>query len=191
MDLNAIVSPALEGLNPSVVGTVLVSTGSTTAAGGKRTPSYRTVAGVPMRLQPLTYRDLAQVDGLNLNGTKRAIYFPRRVEGIVRPENRGGDLVIVPKATFVGSIAGAVMTAAAPTPGEINVGDLITGAGVTANTKVTALGTGTGLAGTYAVAPSQTVADERLTASTMWLVVIVLEAWPNWCKVAVTLQNEQ
>ena len=66
---------------------------------------------------------------------------------------------------FVGSIAGAVLTAGAPTAGALQVGQTIAGAGVTPGTKITALGTGTGGAGTYSVAPEQTVASTAMTTA--------------------------
>lgn len=51
-------------------------------------------------------------------------------------------------ATFTGGITGNVLTASSVT-GVISVGDKVTGAGVTAGTFITSLGTGTGGAGTY------------------------------------------
>lgn len=59
-------------------------------------------------------------------------------------------------AEFTATIAAAVMTASAVT-GTIKVGDLVLGLGVAPGTRVAALGTGTGGAGTYIVSPSQTV----------------------------------
>jgi hypothetical protein len=49
--------------------------------------------------------------------------------------------------------------------GSLHVGQTITGAGVTAGTTITALGTGTGGTGTYTVSASQTVASTSITAS--------------------------
>ena len=48
------------------------------------------------QVQPMTWRDLQQTDGLNLQGTRYTIYVNGRVEGLVRPENRGGDLITLP-----------------------------------------------------------------------------------------------
>lgn len=56
-----------------------------------------------------------------------------------------------------GSISGTTLTITAVTAGVLAVGDIVNGAGVTANTKITALGTGTGGTGTYTVDTSQTV----------------------------------
>ena len=64
-----------------------------------------------------------------------------------------------------GSISGATLTITAITSGQIQVGDVLTGTGVTAGTYVTALGTGSGGVGTYTVSASQTVASTTITAS--------------------------
>ena len=56
-----------------------------------------------------------------------------------------------------GSISSNTLTITAVTSGVLAVGDIVNGAGVLANTKITALGTGTGGTGTYTVDTSQTV----------------------------------
>lgn len=123
MNLHGIAGPAVAAVNPMVIVKLQVSAGTTTSADGIRTPTYAAAVDVPAQIQALTYRDLVQVDGLNLNGTKRAIYFYGDIEGVVRPSNRGGDLVTFPDGTI-------------------------------------------------------------------WLTAMVLETWPDWCKVAVVLQND-
>jgi hypothetical protein len=57
-----------------------------------------------------------------------------------------------------------VLTVSAVTSGSVNVGDPISGTGVTSGTTVTALGTGTGGTGTYIVGPSQTASSTAITA---------------------------
>jgi len=72
-------------------------------------------------------------------------------------------------AVFTGSIAGDVLTITAVDPaftGQLGVGIYIFGVGVTDNTQITALGTGTGGVGTYIVSPSQTVSSSQLAAGT-------------------------
>jgi hypothetical protein len=72
-----------------------------------------------------------------------------------------------PDASFTASISGTTMTvASSPAPtGTIAVGQTVNGTDVTANTTITALGTGTGGAGTYTVNNSQTVSSSALTSS--------------------------
>lgn len=57
------------------------------------------------------------------------------------------------------------MTVSAVTSGTLSVGQTLSGAGVTADTLIAGLGTGTGLVGTYYVTPSQTAASTTITAN--------------------------
>lgn len=60
-------------------------------------------------------------------------------------------------SNFDATISGTTLTVSALNTGTIKVGQVISGAGVTAGTAITAYGTGTGGAGTYTVGTSQTV----------------------------------
>ena len=71
-------------------------------------------------------------------------------------------------AVVTGSISGTTMTVTAVTSGTLAVGQKITGTGVTAGTRISALGSGSGGTGTYTVqiygvATSQTVSSTTLT----------------------------
>ncbi len=68
-------------------------------------------------------------------------------------------------AVVTGSIATTVLTVTAVTSGKLSVGQTISGSGVTAATKITALGTGTGGVGTYTVDTSQTASSTTVTAT--------------------------
>lgn len=65
-------------------------------------------------------------------------------------------------AIVTGSISGTTLTVSAVTSGTLYVGQTIQGTGVTALTIITALGTGTGGAGTYTISTSQTVSSTTL-----------------------------
>jgi hypothetical protein len=122
MNLNAIVSGAVGAVNPRVPLSLQVSTGSTVGTDFKPVPSYAPAVTVMGQVQPMTWRDLQQTDALNLQGTRKAVYLDGNIEGLVRVNSQGGDLITAPD----GSI---------------------------------------------------------------YLVALVLEAWPTWTKCAVTLQN--
>jgi len=64
-----------------------------------------------------------------------------------------------------GSILGTTLTVTAVTSGILTVGAVISGTGVTANTIIVALGTGTGGTGTYTVSTSQTVLSTAISAN--------------------------
>jgi hypothetical protein len=71
---------------------------------------------------------------------------------------------IVP-TMFTGSITGTTLTVTAMTSGVITVGAVIFGTGVTDNTIIVALGSGTGALGTYTVDTSQLAASTLITAN--------------------------
>jgi len=66
---------------------------------------------------------------------------------------------------FTGSISGTTLTVTAVTSGNIGIGSVISGTGVTVGTTITALGSGTGSTGTYTVSASQTVASTTITGT--------------------------
>ena len=63
------------------------------------------------------------------------------------------------------TLAGTTLTVSSVSSGTLAVGQVITGTGITANTRIIALGTGTGGAGTYTVNISQLVASTGITAN--------------------------
>lgn len=65
------------------------------------------------------------------------------------------------------TVSGAygTMTVSAVASGSLAVGDVLSGANVTAGTYITALGTGTGGTGTYIVSPTQTAASATVNAT--------------------------
>jgi hypothetical protein len=121
MNLHGIVANAISAVNPLVALLVQVSTGYSTNADGSRTPAYANAVSVQGQVQSLTAGDLRQLDALNIQGAQRAVYLNGRIDGLIRPGKKGGDLIITPEG----------------------------------NT---------------------------------WLVVHILEYWPDWVKAAITLQ---
>lgn len=97
MDLQAIANGIISFVNPNVLCTVTQSTGYSNNAAGQPIPTYAPpVPNVSGQLQPLTSKDLRQLEGLNLQGYQRAIYFSGRVDGLVRATMQGGDLITTP-----------------------------------------------------------------------------------------------
>jgi hypothetical protein len=126
MNLHGVASAAIGSVNPFVAATVQISTGYTTNADGSRVPVYGEIT-IDAQVQALTYNDLVHLDGLNIQGVRRAIYTNGYVAGIVRVDSKGGDIITFPNGT--------------------------------------------------------------LPEGNTWLCAFVLEQWPDWCKIAVTLQN--
>lgn len=123
MDLRGIVNGVTTVVNPNEIVTVLRSNGFTIGAGAKQVPKYAAPVSGPAQLQALDADDIKQLDGLNIQGTIRAIYLRGSLAGVVRPNQTGGDLV------------------------------------------------------------------KRKDGAETWLVVQVLESWPDWTKAAIVLQG--
>jgi hypothetical protein len=96
VNLHGIAGPCVAAVNPWVTVSIAASAGYATAPDGKRTPAYADPVSMFAQAQPLTFRDLAQLDGLNLQGERRALYLNGNWNGIVRSEVKGGDLVTLP-----------------------------------------------------------------------------------------------
>lgn len=76
-----------------------------------------------------------------------------------------GVSVPVTAGVVTGSIATTTLTVTAVTSGVLSIGQIISGTGVTAGTRIVAFLTGTGGAGTYTVDISQTVASTTISAT--------------------------
>lgn len=124
MNLHGIVSGYISAVNPQETVVVEISDGYETAADGLRSPKYLPPELMLAQVQALQFRDIQQLDGLNIQGTQRKMYFYGEIDGLVRVDNKGGDLI--------------------------------------------------------------TRSD-----GSVWLVTLVLEQWPDWCSVAVTLQDQK
>ena len=71
MDLHSAAAGAIGTVNPFIPGQVQRSTGYTIAVDGRQVPAYAPLATIAMQVQPLQYGDLAQMDGLNIQGERR------------------------------------------------------------------------------------------------------------------------
>lgn len=103
MNLHGIVSNVISTVNPQIVGQYLSSLPPTTSASGKRTPNFAPPVDVYLQVQPLSAGDLRKLEGLNLQGTMRKMFLNGRVDGIVRPSMKGGDLLVIPDGVNAGT----------------------------------------------------------------------------------------
>ena len=74
-------------------------------------------------------------------------------------------------AVFTGSTSGTTLTVTAITEGALAVGQVLFGVGVTQETVITALGTGTGGIGTYTINLSQTNASQQMNSATAGAII--------------------
>lgn len=124
-----------------------------------------------------------QIVGNNISAVNGHIVFDGGVAPIIRDNeietptglnNTYGFLVDIrglnnaTAVAFTGSIstvAGGTLTVSAVSSGTLAVGQTIFGTGITDQTQITALGTGTGGTGTYIVNNSQTIGSISMTAA--------------------------
>ena len=99
MDLRGLANGVTTTVNPNQTVTVLRSTGFTMGAGAKQVPSYAAPVSGPAQIQALDADDIKQLDGLNIQGTIRAIYLRGTLAGVVRPNQTGGDIIQIKDPT--------------------------------------------------------------------------------------------
>lgn len=95
MNLHNVAVGVIAAVNPQIVGSFKASSGNTTSPDGKRVATYLSPISVYLQVQPLGTGDIMKLDGLNLQGVVRKIYMNGRVDGLVRPEVKGGDLFVI------------------------------------------------------------------------------------------------
>lgn len=99
----------------------------------------------------------------------------------VYPVNIGGTditrgvIVQTTSASFTADISGTTMTVTAVSAGELDIGQVVSGTGVTAGTRIIAFLSGSGNTGTYTVDVSQVVASTNMTATKTSRVVVDTE----------------
>jgi len=76
--------------------TIQASAGYTTDPDGSRVPAYADPVSIQAQVQALQYNDIQQIDGLNIQGERRAIYLNGDWNGVVRADQKGGDIITLP-----------------------------------------------------------------------------------------------
>ena len=96
MNLHRAVAASISRVNPSVPARWQASDGYTQAADYRQIPAYKPARWVSAQKQPLTSADLKMLDGIPMNGERAAMYVTANVDGVSRPDVRGGDLIEMP-----------------------------------------------------------------------------------------------
>ena len=108
MNLRGIANGATRAVNPNIAATVSVSAGTITNPDGSRVPKFDQIP-FTAQVQALQYNDMARLDGLNIQGVRRAIYLNGSIDGINRINKKGGDIVTIAKGANAGSWLVAVV----------------------------------------------------------------------------------
>lgn len=95
MNLHGIVASAVGAVNPPITVQLKRATGFTQSADFKQVPSYADPVDVQVQKQELSYKDLQQVDSLNIQGVFTTVYLNGIVKGVDRASQTGGDVFII------------------------------------------------------------------------------------------------
>ena len=103
MDLRTIANQVSNTVNGNIPIVLQSSTGpSTSGVGQRRTPQFAAPVNLFGQIQALDSAELRHLDGLNIQGTIRAIYITGFLSGVDRPIQKGGDLINVANGPHVG-----------------------------------------------------------------------------------------
>lgn len=97
LNLHAAVRGAINPVKQDIPAWWAVSSGYTTDAAGKRTPTFTIGASVQIQEQPPSYRDLQHINMLNLQGVVRTVFLYSNPNGVNRVNVKGGDLLLFPQ----------------------------------------------------------------------------------------------
>jgi len=93
VNLHNIAQGAVGVVNPNVLATLQVSLGNTIEPGGKQVPQYAAPVDIFVQVQALQYNDIQQISSLQIQGLRQAMYITGDWLGLVRADNKGGDLI--------------------------------------------------------------------------------------------------
>lgn len=96
MNLNMIAAGVVGAINPPTSLEIYLSDGSQTLDDGTRAPKYLEPVTRSGQVQPLSSKDIEHLDALNIQGVQHTVFINGRVDGLIRAENKGGDIIIFP-----------------------------------------------------------------------------------------------
>jgi len=96
VNLHAIVRGAITSVNPDIPATLLRSNGYVTGADGKQVPVFLSFSG-KIQVQGVSGKDLEHTDNLNIQGVLRTVYLVGNWAGVVRADQKGGDIMKFPQ----------------------------------------------------------------------------------------------
>lgn len=93
---------AIQVVNPNVPGTFYASTGFTVNAAKKQVPSYAAGVNVSLQVQAVDGPNLRHLENLNIQGVMRSVHMWGNTQGVVRPNQKGGDLLYFRETPLAG-----------------------------------------------------------------------------------------
>ncbi len=96
MNLRGMANSTIQAVNQNQSVIWLQSNGYTTNADGSRT-SNEISTTLQGQIQGLSSGDMRHADGLNIQGVMRSVYLYGNIEGVVRADQQGGDILQFPE----------------------------------------------------------------------------------------------
>lgn len=96
INVRGLANAAIQAVNTNQTIGWVQSSGYTTDAAGHRTPSSTTTS-IEAQVQATSAGDLKHIDGLNIQGVMRSVYMYGNVQGVVRADQKGGDILQFPE----------------------------------------------------------------------------------------------
>jgi hypothetical protein len=97
VNLHGTVRGAITSVRPDTLMIWRQSTGFTQDATYAQVPGYAADQNVRGNVQALTAKDLKHAALQNIEGVVRAVYLFGNVQGVVRPDAKGGDKLVFPQ----------------------------------------------------------------------------------------------
>jgi len=95
MNLHQLVSGVISAVNPATMLSIQTSTGYSTSPDGTPVPTYNDAVTVPGDVQALDAGENQHLDALNIQGRRMKFYINGNIDGLIRPNSQGGDLITV------------------------------------------------------------------------------------------------
>jgi hypothetical protein len=101
LNLHGIVSGYIGTVNPFIAAEVYQSNGYTTTGSGKQVPAFNAPVPLQIQKQELSFKDLRQMDSLNVQGEFTTVYLNGEIYGVDRGTARGGDIFTINGDTWL------------------------------------------------------------------------------------------
>ena len=96
MNLHATVGRVVGIINPDIPATLLRSTGYTTGGDGTQAGTYDTLSGM-IQVQGLCGTDYQHINNMNQMSVLRSVWILGNWAGVIRTEEKGGDIMKFPR----------------------------------------------------------------------------------------------
>lgn len=97
MNFHGAVKSLIGGANPPTFIAWLQSDGFTTTPDYRQVPAYKGAQTIQAQIQSMSADELKKVEGMNIQGVKRALYIEGQAAGVIRCDAKGGDLFQFPE----------------------------------------------------------------------------------------------